>query len=185
MNKKYINIISSIFIISLFFILEFKFILGDKVLYIDSTNFDKGDVIIKYIGFEEGEDTYKIKVSIKNNSDYYANISNLTLNFIGGSNGNPEFRGYDNDERQALINYKQGDKYNFSPYFDANEEREYAFEISKGLSFNKEDFDTNKINIAYNATFFRYRINKNSLMGSVFSRGGTARLDNSVDPYNL
>lgn len=185
MNKKYIIIISSIFVISLFFILGFKFILGDKVLYIDSTNFDKGDAIIKYIGFEEGEDTYKIKVSIKNNSDYYASISNLTLNFIGGSNGSPAFGGYDNSEMRALRDYKEGDKYKFSYYFEANEEREYAFEISKGLSFNKEDFDTNKFNISYNVTFFRYRVNMDTVIGSVFSRGGTTRLDNSIAPYSL
>lgn len=183
MNRKFIYISLSVFAISVAFILGFKFVLGNKVLIRDSVNFDQGEAIIKYVGFEEGEDTYKIKVSVKNNSDYYASFSDISLMFFGGSNGSPVFKGYDNDERRALMDYKEGDKYNFSPYFAANEEREYAFEVSKGLSFDKEDFDTNKINISYNVTFFRYKANKNTVISSIFSKSGTARLDNSSDPY--
>ena len=185
MNRRFIYISSSILVISLVVILGFKFVLGNKILIRDSSNFDQGEPIIKYVGFEEGEDTYKIKVSVKNNSDYYASFNDISLMFFGGSNGSPVFKGYDNDERRALMDYKEGDKYNFSPYFEANEEREYAFEVSKGLSFDKEEFDTNKINISYNVMFFRYRVNMNRVLGGVFSRSGTARLDNSIAPYSL
>lgn len=67
MNKKFITVTTSIFLFSLIFILGFKFILGDKLLYVDSTEeaFNSEGPIIKYSGFEEDENTYKIKVNIK------------------------------------------------------------------------------------------------------------------------
>ncbi len=187
MNKKFIKVSISIFLFSFIFILGFNFILGNKILFVNSTEeaFNSDGPIIKYSGFEEGEDTYKIKVKIKNNSDYYANFNDISLSFYGGSNGSPVFKGYDDGYRKALMNYKPGDEYVFSPYFEADEEREYSFEVSKGLSFDKEYFDINKININYNVSFFRYRINNNTVIGNVFSKGGAARLDNSTDPFNL
>lgn len=183
MNKKFILVSLSIFILSFVFILGFKFILGDKVLYEDAVNFDKGNTIIKYVGFEEDENIYKIKISVKNNTDYYANFNSITLRFSGSSQGEPIFSGYDNTEREYILNLKEGDKYDFSSYFEPKEEREYAFEISKGLNFNKKVFDTNIMIIAYNAQYFKYKINNNFVISSVFSSGASETIDNSIDPY--
>lgn len=185
MNKKFIYMSLSIFILSLIFILGFKFILGNKVLYEDSMNFDQGKPIIKYIGFEEDDNFYKIKVSIKNTTDYFASIYNLSLQFAGRSQGAPTFSGYDNTEREYILNLKPGDKYNFSGYFGPKEERNYVFEISKGISFDKEVFDTNKMTIRYNAQYYKYKINNNTVIGGAFSSSATEFIDNSIAPYTL
>jgi len=185
MNKKFILVSLNIFILSLIFILGFKFILDDKVLYKDSMNYDQSDPTIKYVGFEEDENVYKIKVSIKNNTEYYASFNNITLNFSGNSQGQPTFSGYDNDERKALLDYKEGDKHDFSFYFGPNEEREYVFEISKGLKFDKEVFDTNRMTISYNVQYFKYRINKSTVAGNAFSSSSVKFIDNSIDPYTI
>ena len=181
MSRKYIVITSSIFIISLFFILGFKFILGDKVLYSDSVDFDQGEPVINYIGVEEDENVYKIKISIKNNSKYYASFYNITLQFTGISQGAPTFTGYDNDERKAFINHMPGDEYNYSSFFDPNEEREYVFEVSKGLSFDKEVFDFNSLDIFYNYQFYKYRINNNSVIGAGINGFRSKRLEANID----
>lgn len=185
MNKKFISICLSIFTLSLVFILGFKFILGNKILYNDTVNFDEGKPVIKYTGFEEDENIYKIKVSIKNSTDYYASFNNISLNFSGNSQGQPTFSGYDNDERKALLDYKEGDKYTFSHYFEPKEEREYVFEISKGLSFNNEVFDTNRMTILYNAQYFKYSINRNTVVGSAFSSSGVEFIDNSLEQFTI
>lgn len=185
MNKKFISISLSIFIFSLFFILGFKFILGDKVLYIDSTNYEQGEPIIKYVGFEEDDSFYKIKVSIKNTTNYIASFQNVDLQFSRGLQGTPIFNGYDNTERQYILSLKQEDKYEFSRYFGPQEEREYVFEISKGIKFDKEIFDTNKMTIRYNVQYYRYKINNNSVIGGAFSSSATEFIDNSIDPYTL
>ena len=78
MNKKFILVSLSIFVLSFVFILGFKFILGDKVLYEDAVIFAQGQPIIKYVGFEEDENVYKIKISIKNSTDYYASFNNIS-----------------------------------------------------------------------------------------------------------
>ena len=183
MNKKFILVSLSIFILSFVFILGFKFILGDKVLYEDAVIFAQGQPIIKYVGFEEDENVYKIKISIKNSTDYYASFNNITLTLSGNSQGEPIFNGYDNNERKALLDYKEGDKYTFSSYFDPNEEREYIFEISKGLTFDKKVFDTNQMIISYNVNCYKYKINKNTVVGNTFSMGGSKSIDNSIEEY--
>ncbi len=185
MNKKFIYMSLSIFILSLIFILGFKFILDNKVLYEDSMNFDQGKPIIKYIGFEEDDNFYKIKVSIKNTMDYYASFHNLSLQFAGRSQGAPTFSGYDNTEREYILNLKPGDKYNFSGYFGPKEERNYVFEISKGISFDKEGFDTDKMTIIYNVQYYKYKINNNTVIGGAFSSSATEFIDNSIAPYTL
>ena len=181
MNRKYIIISLSIFIVSLLFILGFNFILGDKILYSDSFNFNDGIPEINYIGLEEDENLYKVKVSIKNNSDYYASFNNISLQFTGTSQGAPTFNGYDNDERKALINYKPGDKYNFSSFFGPNEEREYVFEVSKGITFDKDVFNSKNIDIGYSYQLYKYRINKNAVIGNGPSGGGTKRIEADID----
>lgn len=185
MNKKFILVSLSVFILSFAFILGFKFILGNKVLYEDAVNYEQSKPIIKYVGFEEDESIYKIKISIKNTTDYYAGFNNITLTFSGNSQGSPIFNGYDNNERKALLDYKEGDKYTFSSYFDPNEEREYVFEISKGLTFDKEVFNTNEMTISYNVNCYKHKINKNAVVGNTFSMGGSKSIDNSIDPYML
>ncbi|MGG7142989.1 hypothetical protein ACQPVP_05945 [Clostridium nigeriense] len=190
MNKKFILVSLSIFILSFIFILGFKFALDDKVLYEDSVNYEQDKPMIKYVGFEEEDDFYKIKISVKNSTDYYASFYDINLQFSNNSsvylgNAGPIFKGYDNDERKALLNYKEGDKYDFSSYFGPNEEREYVFEISKGLKFDKEVFDTNRMTISYNIQYFKYKINKNTVVGNAFSSSSVEFIDNTIDPYTI
>lgn len=177
MNKKFIKVSIIIFLFSFLFILGFNFILGDKVLYNDSVDLDYGEQEISYRGIEEDKGAYKIKVSIKNNSDYYASFDNIALKFTGVSQGAPIFTGYDNDERKALLNYMPGDKYNYSSFFAPNEEREYVFEVSKGLSFDKEFYDFNTLDISYSYRYFKYRVNNNTVIGSGPSGGGAKRIE--------
>lgn len=184
MNKKFILVSLSIFILSFVFILGFKFILGDKVLYEDAINFEQGEPIIKYVGFEEDENVYKIKISIKNSTDYYASFNNITLTLSGNSQGEPIFNGYDSGLREYYNNYKEGmDEY--SSFLDSKEEREYVFEISKGLTFDKKVFDTNQMIISYNVNCYKYKINKNTVVGNTFSMGGSKSIDNSIYPYTI
>lgn len=184
MNKKFISISLSIFILSLIFILGFKFILGNKILYINSTNFEQGEPIIKYVGFEEDDSSYKIKVSIKNNTDYIASFHDISLQFSGGAQGAPTFTGYDLNQREYYKNYKEGME-EYSSFFDSKEERIYIFEISKGIKFDKEVFDTNRMAISYSAQYFKRRINKNTVIGNAFSSSSVEFIDNSIDPYIL
>lgn len=184
MNKKFISISLSIFIFSLFFILGFKLILGDKVLYTDSTNYDQGKPIIKYVGFEEDNNSYKIKVSIKNTTNYIASFRQISLQFSGGAEGAPTFIGYDLNQREYYNNYKEGME-EYSSFFDPKEERIYVFEISKGIKFDKEVFDTNRMTISYSAQYFKRRINKNTVIGNAFSSSSVEFIDNSRDPYSL
>ncbi len=181
MNRKYISICLSIIIVSLIFIFGFNFILGDKILYSDSVDFEYRVPEINYIGVEEDENVYKIKVSIKNNSDYYAGFNNISLQFTGTSQGAPTFNGYDNDERKAFLNHKPGDKYNYSSFFDPYEEREYVFEVSKGISFDKEVFNSKEIDIGYGYQLYKYRVNNNTVIGSGTSGGGSRRIYADID----
>ena len=189
MNKKFILVSLSIFVLSFVFILGFKFILGDKVLYEDAVIFEQGKPIIKYVGFEEDENIYKIKISIKNNSEYYASFNNISLQFLNNSSvylgdANPIFNGYDSGLREYYNNYKEGmDEY--SSFLDSKEEREYVFEISKGLTFDKKVFDTNQMIISYNVNCYKYKINKNTVVGNTFSMGGSKSIDNSIYPYTI
>ena len=189
MNKKFILVSLSIFVLSFVFILGFKFILGDKVLYEDAVIFEQGKPIIKYVGFEEDENIYKIKISIKNNSEYYASFNNISLQFLNNSSvylgdANPIFNGYDSGLREYYNNYKEGmDEY--SSFLDSKEERIYVFEISKGIKFDKEIFDTNRMAISYSAQYFKRRINKNTAIGNAFSSSSVEFIDNSRDPYIL
>ncbi|MBS5938760.1 hypothetical protein [Clostridium sp.] len=188
MNKKFISICLSIFTISLIFIIGFKFILGDKILYNDSMNYDEGKPIIKYTGFEEDENIYKIKVSIKNNSKYYASFIDINLQFSSESgyigNANPIFKGYDNKIRESLKTYDEGREV-VGSFLDPEEEREYIFEISKGLSFNKETFDTSSISISYDVRYFKYRLNETTVFSSAITRTGTEFIENALEPFTI
>lgn len=193
MNKKFITVSISIFLLSFIFILGFKLILGDKLLYANSTEYVEGP-IIKYSGFEEDENIYKIKVNIKNNSKYYARVNNINLQFsyntkdksgYSTNDASPLFKGYDNTEREHLLNYMPGDEYSFSSFLNPNEEREYVFEISKGLKFDKEVFDTNRMAISYGVNYFKYRIRSNSVIGDAGSIWASKPLDSLAEPFTI
>lgn len=193
MNKKFITVSISIFLLSFIFILGFKLILGDKLLYANSTEYVEGP-IIKYSGFDEDENIYKIKVNIKNNSKYYARVNNINLQFsyntkdksgYSTNDASPLFKGYDNTEREHLLNYMPGDEYSFSSFLNPNEEREYVFEISKGLKFDKEVFDTNRMAISYGVNYFKYRIRSNSAIGDAGSIWASKPLDSSAEPFTI
>ena len=188
MNKKFISICLSIFAISLFFIIGFKFILGDKVLYDDAIDFNEGYPIIRYTGFEEDKNIYMIKVSIKNTSRYYTVFDNINLQFSNKSvyngNANPIFKGYDNKIRESLQTYNEGSEV-VGSFLDPEEEREYIFEISKGLSFDKEVFDTNHMSISYDARYYKYKLNERMVLPSTYTRGKRELIDNFLDPFTI
>lgn len=188
MNKKFIKVSIGIFISVFIFILGFKFILGDKLLFHQGSDeaFNSSNPIVKYVGFEEDENILKIKISIKNNSKYIASVNKATMRFgvlanavndsIINSRSNPTFEGYDND-----YDYNSKNKYfDFAIY--PGEEREYAFEVTKGIHFDKEVFDTNKMYVSYNINYYKYKI-KGTFIGNVMGTGGGESLDNSSNPY--
>lgn len=193
MNKKFINVSIGIFISIFIFTLGFKFILGDKLLFSQGTDeaFNSSNPIAKYVGFEEDENILKIKISIKNNSKYIADVNNVTMRFgiltnavndsTVSSLSNPIFKGYDNDDMKRMndqsIKFRGFD---FAIY--PGEEREYAFEVTKGIHFDKKVFDTNKMYVSYNINYYKYKI-KQTFIGNVMGVGGGEGLDNSSDPY--
>ena len=169
-------------------LLGFTFIFGDKKAdyqgYIDVPK-----VSISYSGFEEDEDKYKIKVSIKNNSKYYGILGDIKLKFQNNSNygssinSGPIFEGYDLKQREYFDNYEEGGKDYYSSFFDPSEKKEYIFEIPKGLSFDEKVFDTNRMMIFYNIEYFKRRIKENAISGRIKMEGSIEIIDNSVDPY--
>ena len=68
---------------------------------------------------------------------------------------------------------------------DLNEEREYVFARSKGLKFDKEFFDTNRMSISYGVNYFKYRIGNDTVIGNAFSRGASEFIDNSTMPFTI
>lgn len=186
MNKKFIKISFGILTSVFFIVLAFKVILKDKVLLIQSTDylFENARPTIEYKDFEEKEDLYKIIISIKNNTEYYTSINEIFLQFeCKMPNSSLYFRGYDLEERKFFENYSGKSDEDFSPYLAPYEERKYAFEISKGLTFDEDVFDTNKMNISYNINYYKYRFSSNTLFGGVMSHGGGEHIDNQNKPF--
>jgi hypothetical protein len=193
MNKKFIMISIGIFISVFIFTLGFKFILGDKVLFGQGNDeaFNSSNPIVKYVGFEEDENILKIKISIKNNSNYIASVNNVTMRFgilpnavndsTVSSRSNPIFEGYDNDF-EKIANDQNIKINNFDRAIYPEEEREYAFEVTKGIHFDKKVFDTNKMYVSYNINYYKYKI-KGTFIGNVMGTGGGERLDNSSNQY--
>lgn len=187
MNKKFIKISISIFLFSFIFILGFSFILGNSKLYSDSNrlNFDSKGITMKYDGIEEDEYSYKIKIRIKNNTQYYAGLNNINLKFQSNNDGNPIFEGYDNELRKSFSKADVKDSDILSPYLDSNEEREFVFEVSRGLKFDKNIFDTNRVAISYNTNFYKYKLNKNLVAFSIWSKAGTEFIGNVDELFTL
>ncbi len=193
MNKKFIKVSIGIFISVFIFILGFKFILGDKLLFHQGSDeaFNSSNPIVKYVGFEEDENILKIKISIKNNSKYIANVNEATIRFgilpnsvndsTVSSLSNPIFKGYDNDFKKIADDNSIKIK-NFDVAIYPGEEREYAFEVTKGVHLDKKVFDTNKMYVSYNINYYKYKI-KGTFLGNAMSTGGGERLDNSSNPY--
>ena len=190
MNKKFLKVSLGIFILLFISLLGFKFLYGDRKIYSDGL-IEIPKASIKYSGFEEDENNYKIKVSIKNNSKYYGSLRDIKLNFQNNSgigvatNSGPTFRGYEIIERGAFGNYEEGIGEHSSPFFDPSEEKLYVFEIPKGLSFDKEIFDTNRIGIAYSIEYFKYRHKENVVSVNVNLEGSVIYIDNSIEPYEI
>lgn len=189
--KRFIKI--SVFMITIFcvFLWGFRVIAG-KTLIKNNANDDLFETFaaeVKYIGFKDYDNVTVIRVEMKNNSDYYASFNNLSIVFseerknISQNNDNyyinsavAAFNGQ--DLSYEIENYKE-----YSSYLNPGESREYEFAIPKGVNFDKEIYDTNKFRVTYSATYYKYRINKNSLINLVGSHGGGENLDNYKDPY--
>lgn len=102
--------------------------------------------------------------------------------YIG--NANPIFKGYDNKLRKFLKNHNEG-RAVVGSFLDPMEEREYIFEISKGLSFDKEVFDTNVMSISYDARYYKYKLNERMVLSSTYTSGRRELLDNSLEPFRI
>lgn len=187
MNKKSIKVSLGILIFLSISLLSFTLIFAEKKAdYQGYIGVPKAS--ISYSGFEEEEDKYKIKITIKNNSKYYGSLKDIKLKFSINSeyksytNSGPIFGGYDLKEREYFENHKEVERENYSPFFDPSEKRDYIFEIPKGLSFDEKVFDTNRMIISYNIEYFKRRI-KNGVSGRIKMEGTTEFLDNSTNPY--
>ncbi len=187
MNKKFIKVSLGILIFLFISLLSFTLIFGGKKAdyqgYVDVPK-----ASLSYSGFEEEEDKYKIKITIKNNSKYYGSISDIKLKFQTNSNygsytnSGPIFGAYELNEKEYYDNYEEGEKEYYSVFFNPSEKRDYIFEIPKGLSFDEKVFDTNRMMISYNIEYFKRRI-KNGVSGRIKMEGTVEILDNSVEPY--
>lgn len=188
MSKKFFKTTILMTLVFFLFLITFKSLTG-KVVTKDNANdnlFDICEAIVKYEGFEEDENMTTIKVSIKNNSDFYASVNNVYLKFNSSSYvindegwttnlPSPKFEGMDSlwkDEDYS------------SYYINPGETKIYEFEIAKAISFDKEYFDTNRFAISGNIQFYKYKLNDNTLAKIVGSRsGGLEFLNNDKDPY--
>ena len=191
MNKKFLKITLLMTLIFFLFLITFKSLTG-KIVTRDNANdnlFDICEAIIKYEGFEENENMTIIKVSIKNNSDFYASLNDVYItfrssNYVINDEGwqtnlpSPQFEG-----RDSLFNIE--DEYqNYSHYFEPGETKVYEFEIAKAINFDEKYFDTNRFTLSGNIKFYKYKLNDNVVAKLVGNRsGGLEFLENSKDPY--
>ena len=188
MSKKFLKITILMTLIFFVFLITFKSLTG-KIVTKDNANdnlFDICEAIVKYEGFEEDENMTTIKVSIKNNSDFYASVNNVYLEFSSSSYSindegwttnlpSPKFEGMD-----SLWKNQDYSSY----YINPGETKIYEFEIAKAISFDKEYFDTNRFAISGNIQFYKYKLNDNTLTKLVGNRsGGLEFLNNDKDPY--
>lgn len=190
MNKKFFKVSLGIFMFLLISLLGFKFLYGDKKTHLDGL-IKVSESSTRYLGFEEDDYKYKIKVGIKNNSKYYGIIRDIKLQFQPDSKNvssislGPIFVGYDLKGSDYFNNYEEGEEYYYSAFFDPGEEKQYIFEIPKGLSFDKKVFDTNRMGISYNIEYFKYRPKDNAVSGYINLEGSVRTIDNSIDPYEI
>ena len=188
MSKKFLKITILMTLIFFVFLITFKSLTG-KIVTKDNANdnlFDICEAIVKYEGFEEDENMTTIKVSIKNNSDFYASVNNVYLEFSSSSYSindegwttnlpSPKFEGMD-----SLWKNQDYSSY----YINPGETKIYEFEIAKAISFDKEYFDTNRFAISGNIQFYKYKLNNNAVAKLVGNRsGGLEFLNNDKDPY--
>ena len=190
MDKKFFEVSLGIFMFLFISLLGFKFLYGDRKLYSDGS-IKVPEASIKYSGFEEDENNYKIKVGIKNNSKYYGIIRDIKLQFQPDSKNvssislGPIFVGYDLKESEYFNNYEEGEEYYYSAFFDPGEEKQYIFEIPKGLSFDENVFDTNRMGIYYSIEYFKYRPKENAVSVNINMEGSVKFIDNSIEPYEI
>lgn len=188
MRKRFLKITVLMTLVFLLFLITFKSLTG-KILTKDNANdklFDICEAVIKYEGFEENENMTIIKVSIKNNSDFYVSVKDFYLKFSSSSYvmndkgwttnlPSPQFIGMDSlwkDEDYS------------SYYINPGETKIYEFEIAKAINFDKKYFDTNRFTISGNIQFYKYKLNDNTVAKLVGNRsGGLEFLNNDKDPY--
>lgn len=190
MKKKFFKVSLGIFMFLFISLLGFKFLYGDRKIYSDGS-IKVPEASIKYSGFEEDENNYKIKVSIKNNSKYYGSLRDIKLKFqnysgkLTSTNSGPTFGGYKLVERESFENYEEERKEYSSPFFNPSEEKLYVFEIPKGLSFDENVFDTNRMGIYYSIEYFKYRPKENAVSVNINMEGSVKFIDNSIEPYEI
>ena len=86
---------------------------------------------------------------------------------------------------EYIDNYEEGGKEYYSSFFDPSEEKLYVFEIPKGLSFDENVFDTNRMGIYYSIEYFKYRPKENAVSVNINMEGSVKFIDNSIYPYEI
>lgn len=122
---------------------------------------------ITYKGYTEDKDSYNVSIIVKNKSKNIASMSDMELSFSyeGQSSDMGDFyiKGYEKDMWSE--DRKMG--------IDPGEEEEFVFKIPKGIKIDNKYYNTNRIDIGYNANFFKFRTSENSLFLGVAQMGGT------------
>lgn len=125
------------------------------------------DIQITYKDYKETKDSYNVSVIVKNKSKNIASMSDMELSFTyeGQSTDMGDFyiKGYEKDMWDE--NKKMG--------IDPGEDEEFIFKIPKGIKIDNKYYNTKRMNIDYNANFFKFRMSQNSLFLGVSQTGGT------------
>lgn len=188
MKKKFLKVTLLMTIIFSLFLMSFKSLTGKVLTKGDSSNelVNMNQAILKYEGFEENENMTIIKVSMKNNTDFYASINNVYITFHSSSYKinnegwernlpSPEFKGMDSLWRKEDYS---------SYYINPGETKIYEFEIAKGINFDKDYFNTNEFSFSADIQYYKYKLNDNMVAKLVSNRsGGLGSLSNEKDPY--
>ncbi|WP_300381894.1 hypothetical protein [Clostridium sp.] len=192
MIKRFIKISIFMMIILCIFLGGFRVVAG-KTLIKNTANNDLFKTFtpeVKYVGFKDYDNVTVIKVEMKNSTDYYASFNNLSIIFSKNTKSTPQNNDnyYINSADPSFVgrdlSFYDIDNYkDYSDYLSPGESREYEFAISKGINFDKEIYDTNRFRVTYSASYYKYRIKKNTVINLVGGSGGGENLDNSKDPY--
>lgn len=191
MKKRFMKISIFMILILCIFLGAFRILSGKTLIknIANSDLFETFEAGVKYIGFKEYDNVTVIRVEMKNKSDYYASFYNLNIGFseniknTTGSNDNYYINSASASFAGRDLFYKLDNYKDYSDYLSPGESREYEFAIPNGVNFDKEIYDTNRFRVTYTATYYKYRINNNTLINLVGSSSRGENLDNYKDPY--
>lgn len=166
MNKKFIKA-SLIIFVPIVLLLGFFSMTSVDEDYLDQLD---NSIEITYKDCVEIENSYNVSIIIKNKSKNIASMSDMELSFSCAGEfddmGDFYIRGHEKDmwseDREMGI--------------DPGKEEEFVFKIPKGIKIDENYYNTNRIEIGYNANFFKFRTSKNSLFLGVAQMVGSKTL---------